>query len=84
MLQRNSEEPLKSRGVEVQRDYTFDARALDQVRDKTCSHRITPGCTPVLPGVAKLRNDRGQSFRAGASTRIGEEQQLHEILVRRR
>lgn len=60
--------------MEVERDYTFDARAPNQIRDKTCSDRITPGCTPILPGVAKIRNNRGESFRACASTRIGEEQ----------
>ena len=80
---RDVEEALDLAGVQVERHDAVGAGALDQVGDELGRDgRARAGLT-ILAGVAVVGNDGGDAGCRRALERIDEDQQLHQVVVRR-
>src|SRR5713226_8373720 len=83
MIDRNVEEALNLRSVQVERQYAIGARSADQIRDQFRRDRHAWLVLAVLARVAVVRNDRRDATRRGALERVEHDQQLHQIVVHR-
>jgi hypothetical protein len=80
MLDRDIEEAFNSGSVQVDGQHALHARGLDQIGQKTSAQRLDPAGASVLAGVAEVGNNGGKPGCAGAAARVGEQQELEEII----
>jgi hypothetical protein len=69
--------------VEIDGNDPREAGRFNECGDNRSADRLAAGHPPILTGVPKVRHDSRQASRTGTATRIGEEKQLHEVLVGR-
>ena len=81
MVHRNIEEALNLALVQVKRDDTVHAGALEQVGHQACGDGLAGAGLAVLAGVAVVRDDGGDAAGGGALGGIGGNEQLHEHVV---
>ena len=80
---RDVEEALDLPGMQIDGEHAVRARIGDQVRDQLRRDRRAARCAAVLPRIAEIRDDRRDAPRRGAPQRIHDDQQLHQVVVRR-
>ena len=78
-----SKKPWIWRGVQVERHDAVDAGMGDQVGDELGRDRRARAGFAILPGVAEIGDHRGDAARRGAAQRVGDDQQLHQMVVGR-
>jgi hypothetical protein len=83
VVDRDVEEALHLRGVQVQRHHPVGAGRLYRVRADPGPDRHPRLVLLVGLGVAEVRDDRGDRGGAGPLERVDPEQQLHEVVVHR-
>ncbi len=71
-------------GVQVHGEDAVDAGGGEQVGDELGRDRHAGLVFAILPGVAEKRDHRRDARRAGPPRRIDHDEQLHQVLVRRR
>ncbi len=81
---RDVEEALDLPGVEIDRQHAVGTGLGDQVRHQLGRDRCPRPGLPVLPGIAEIGDDRRDPLGRGAPQRVDADQQLHQIVVRRR
>src|SRR6266545_2040355 len=82
VVERDREEALDLAGVHVHRDDASHPRRLDEVRDELRRDGDARGALPVLPGVAVVRDDRGDGPGRRALQRVRHDEELHQVRVR--
>ena len=70
--------------MEVDRQHAVGAGRGDHVGDELCRDRRAGERFPVLPRIAEIGDDGGDAARRGAAERVDDDQQLHQIVVRRK
>ncbi|MEY9452458.1 hypothetical protein ABIG07_001406 [Bradyrhizobium ottawaense] len=80
---RNVEEALDLAGVQIERHDAVDTGLRDQVGDQLGRDRRARARLTVLPGVAEIGQHRRDAARRGAAQRVGDDQQFHQMVVRR-
>ena len=81
---RNIEEALDLPGMQVERHHPVGARIGDQVGDELGRDRRARAWFAILPGIAEIRDHRGDPPAGCAPQRIDDDQQLHQVIVRRK
>ena len=84
VVDRDIEEPLDLRGVEVHGEDAADAGGGEQVGDEFGGDGDARLVLAVLAGVAEERHHGGDALGAGAACGIHHDQQLHDVVVGRR
>ncbi len=84
MIDRDVEERLDLRGVQVEGEDAIGAGGGDEVGHQLRRDRNARLVFPVLPGVAVVRKDRRDAAGRGALECVEHDQQLHQIVVHRR
>ena len=69
--------------MEVHRENPVGTGAGDEVGDEFSRNRRTRTGLAILPGVAEIGDDRGNSPCRGAPQRVGHDQNFHQMIVRR-
>ena len=81
VIDRDIEEALNLRGVQVHGHDALGARDLEQVGDDLGRDRLAAFGLLVLLGIAVIGNDRGDARGRGAPQRVDHQQQFHERVV---
>ena len=84
VIDRDVEEPLDLRRVEVHGEHPVDAGGGEQVGDQLGGDRDARLVLAVLAGVAEKRHHGGDALGAGAARGIHHDEQLHQVVVGRR
>ena len=84
MIDRDVEKSLHLLRVQIHRQHPAHARRGKEIRDQLGRDRHPRLIFAVLPGVTKERNHRRDAIGARAPRRIHHDQQLHQVLIRRR
>ena len=84
VVDRDAEEAVHLRGVQRHRDHAAGAGGDQQVGDEPAADRDARGVLLVGAGVGVVRDDGGDLRRRRAAGRVEHQQQLHEVLLRRR
>ena len=84
MVDRNVEEPLNLRLVQIHRQHAVRARRAEHVGDQLGRNRHARLVLPILPRVTVIRQHRRDARRRRAAERVDHDHQLHEVLVDRR
>jgi hypothetical protein len=69
--------------VEVHGDDAVHARRLDEVSHELCRDGRSRRDLAVLPRVSVVGDDGGDGARRGPAQRVGHDEQLHHVVVRR-
>ena len=69
--------------MEIEGEHTVDAGARDQVGDELGGDRRARPDLSVLARVAEIGDHRRDAPRRGAAQRVDDDQQLHQVVVRR-
>ena len=69
--------------MQIERHHAIGAGARDQVGDELGRDRRARARLAVLPGIAEIGHDRRDPPCRGAPQRIDDDQQLHQMVVRR-
>ena len=84
VVDRYAEEALYLIGMEVHGQHPVGAGDRDHVGDDLCGDRDARGAgAAVLAGIAVVRHHGGDAARGCALERIGEDEQLHQVLIDR-
>ena len=83
MVDRNIEEALNLRGVQVDQQRAVGAGGGEQVGDQLRRDGHAGAVFAVLPRVAVVRNDHRDAAGGGALERVHHDQQFHQVLVDR-
>jgi hypothetical protein len=83
-IHRPMKKALDLRGVKVHRDDVFDADGFKQIRHDSRADRFSMPVPFVASGVPEVRYDGKNGGGRRAATGIGQEQQLHEVIIHRR
>ena len=78
---RDVEEALDLAGMQIECKHAVDAGIGDQVGDELGRDRRAAGGAPVLPGVAEIGDHRRDAPGRGATQRIDDDEQLHQVVV---
>ena len=70
--------------MQVHRQHTLNSGGGEEIGDQLCGDRHPRLILAVLPGVAEERNYRRDSRGARPSGGIHHDEQLHQVLIRRR
>ena len=79
---RNVEEALDLAGMEIEGQNAVDARMGDDVGHQLGRDRRARSGLPVLPGIAEIGDHRRDAAGRSAAQRIGDDQKLHQVIVR--
>ena len=80
---RDVEEALDLAGVEIEREDAVGAGAFDQVGDEFGRNRRARSGFAILAGVAVIGNDGRDALGGGALQSVDQDQQFHQVVVRR-
>ena len=80
----DAEEPVHLRGVQRHRDHAPGAGRDEQIGDQTSADRDARGVLLVRAGVRVVRDHGRDLGRRRPTRRVEHEQQLHQVLLRRR
>ena len=69
--------------MQVERHDAVDAGSGDQVGHQLGRNRRARAGFAILPGIAEIRDHRGDAARRRPAQRIGDDQELHQIVVGR-
>ena len=83
VVDRNVEEPLNLRGVQIHCQDTFDSRLDQHVGDQFGGDRGPGLGAAILAGIAEIGDHGGHALGRGAAQRIGHDQQFHQVVIRR-
>ncbi len=83
MIERNIEEALDLRGVEVERENAIGAGALDEVGAKFRGNRNATFVFTILARVSEIRNHRRNAIGARATATVDHDEEFHESVVHR-
>ena len=83
MVERNVEEALDLRGVQVHRNDAVSAGAFEEVRGEFRGDRNAAFVFAVLTSVAEVRNDRRNATGARATEAVDHHQEFHQRIVDR-
>ncbi len=78
------EEALNLRGMEVDAQNAVGARRHDEVGDELRRDRNARLVLAVLPRIAVVREHGGHARRRGALERVEHDEELHDVVIRRR
>lgn len=84
MIDGNIEKSLDLRGVEIHRKHAIDACGGEQIRDELGRNGHARLVFAVLASIAEKGHHRGDALGTGAACGIDHNQQLHDIVIRRR
>ena len=84
MINRNVEKALDLLGVQVEREHPVGTSGDEEIGDEFGGNRYSRLIFPVLARITKVRDDGRDSIGACSSGRIDQDEELHQILVRRR
>ena len=84
MIHRNVEKPLQLLRMQVHGEQTIHPGGGDKVGHELGRDRHARLVFAVLTRVAKKRNDRRDPRGTGAACRIDQDEQFHQVMVRRR
>src|ERR1039458_6009140 len=84
MVHGDFEEALDLRGMEVDAEDAVGTRRHDEVGDELRGDRDTRFVLAVLPRVAVVREHGGHARRRGALECVEHDEELHDVVVRRR
>ena len=84
MINRNVEKALDLLGVQVKRKHPVRTGGDQEIGDELGGDRYSRLIFPVLARITKIGDDRRDSIGACSSGRIDQDEELHQILVRRR
>jgi hypothetical protein len=65
--------------VEVDGDHAVEPGGVDQVGDQPRRNGFPPARPAILAGITEIGNDRGQTLSAGATTGVGEKEELDQV-----
>ena len=80
----NVEETLDLRCMQIHRKHSIGSGPGDHIRDQLGRNWRSAFVLPILPGVAIIGHDGGDSRSAGALAGIDHDQQFHQVVVDRR
>jgi hypothetical protein len=80
---RNVEEPLDLSGVEIDRKHAVGPGVGYEIGDELRRNRRARPDFAVLPGIAEIGQHRRDAPRRGAPQRVDDDEQLHQVVVRR-
>jgi hypothetical protein len=80
---RDVEEALDLARVQVEREHAVEAGIGDQVRHELGGDRSPGRGFPILPRIAEIRDHGRDAARRGPAQRIGDDEELHQVVVRR-
>ena len=83
MIERNIEEALNLRGVQVERDNAARSGAFEKIRGELRGDRDAPFVFAVLTRVSEVGYDGGNSRGARAADRVDHDEEFHERVVYR-
>jgi hypothetical protein len=83
MIHRNVEKALDLRRMQVDRQHPVHPRRHQQVRHQLRRNRHPRAVLAVLPRIGEERHHRRDPLGRRPPRRVGHDQQLHQILVRR-
>ncbi len=81
IVDRNVEEALNLRGVQIHRDDAARAGDFEEVRDHLGRDRLATFRLLILLGVSVVGNHRGDARGGGSAQRVDHQQQLHHRVV---
>ena len=84
MVHRDIEKALHLLRVQIHRQHAAHARGVQKIRDQLRRDRHARLIFAVLPRVTEKWNHRRDAIGARAPRRIHHDEQLHQVLVRRR
>src|SRR5262245_18624619 len=84
VIGRDIEKSLDLTGVQVQRHDAVCTGTSDKVGDELRGDWRSGSRLAILAGVTKIRNDRRDAARGGASQRVDYNEQLHQVIVGRK
>ena len=84
VIHRDVEKPGDLLRVQIHRQHAIDAGGGEQIGDELRGDRHARLVFAILPGVAEERDDRRDPRRARPPRRIHHDEQLHQVLIRRR
>ena len=76
------EETLDLGGVQVHRQHPLDTRFGNEIGHQLRRNRRARLGAAILAGIAEIWNDGGDAGGRGAAQRIGDDQQLHQVVIR--
>ena len=83
VVDRDVEEPLQLRRVQVHGQHAVSARRLDEVSDQLGRDGVARFGLAVLAGIAEIGHDGGDAAGAGAAEGVDHDEHFHQVVVDR-